>query len=156
MKAYSNDLRQKIVEIHSRERESIQQTAERFHVSYSFTWKLIKGYEQTGLVSRKPHGGGAKPKLKGEQLEVVAQLIEQKNDATLEELVIQLEEKIGVRVSRATMGRVVVKLKMTRKKTLHATERQSERVQQLRVQYWQATFWERVLSPKSWRVKLGK
>ena len=136
MKTYSNDLRQKIVETNRRDMESIRQTAKRFHVSYSFAWKLIKGYEQTGLVSPKPHGGGAKSKLKGEQLRVVAQLIEQKNDATLEELVIQLEEKIGVRVSRATMGRVVVKLKMTRKKkTLHATERETERVQQLRVQY---------------------
>ena len=96
--------------------ESIRQTAKRFHVSYSFAWKLIKGYEQTGLISPKPHGGGAKPKLKGEQLGIVAELIEQKNDATLEELVIQLEEIIGVRVSRATMGRVVLKLKMTRKK----------------------------------------
>ncbi len=47
---------------------------------------------------------------------VVGQLIEQKNDATLEELVIQLEEKIAVRVSRATMGRIVLKLKLTRKK----------------------------------------
>jgi transposase len=116
MKTYSNDLRQKIVETNRRDMESIRQTAKRFHVSYSFAWKLIKGYEQTGLISPKPHGGGAKPKLKGEQLGVVAELIEQKNDATLEELVIQLEEKIGVRVSRATMGRVVVKLKMTRKK----------------------------------------
>jgi transposase len=47
---------------------------------------------------------------------VVAKLIEQKNDATLEAVVIQLEEKIGVRVSRATMERVVLKLKLTRKK----------------------------------------
>jgi len=78
--------------------------------------KLIKGYEQTGLVSPKPHGGGAKPKLNSSQLGVVAQLIEQKNDVTLEELAIQLEETIGVRVSRATMGRVVLKLKLTRKK----------------------------------------
>jgi transposase len=116
MKAYSNDLRQKIVETNRKERESIQQTAKRFDVSYSFVWKLVRGYEQTGLVSPKPHGGGAKPKLKGEQLEVVVQLIEQKNDATLEELVMQLEEKIGCTVSRATMGRVVLKLKMTRKK----------------------------------------
>ena len=116
MKTYSNDLRQKIVETNRRDMESIRQTAKRFHVSYSFAWKLIKGYEQTGLISPKPHGGGAKPKLKGEQLGVVAELIEQKNDATLEELVIQLEEKVGVRVSRATMGRVVLKLKMTRKK----------------------------------------
>ena len=122
MKAYSNDLRQKIVETNRRDMESIRQTAERFHVSYSFTWKLIKGYEQTGLISPKPHGGGAKPKLKGEQLGVVAELIEQKNDATLEELVIRLEEKIGVRVSRATMGRVVVKLKMTRKKKLYTQQ----------------------------------
>ena len=116
MKAYSNDLRQKIVETNKREQESIQQTAKRFDVSYSFAWKLIKGYEQTGLVNPKPHGGGAKPKLNSSQLGVVAQLIEKKNDAILEELVIQLEETIGVRVSRATMGRVVLKLKLTRKK----------------------------------------
>ena len=45
-------------------------------------------------------------------------MIEQKNDATLEELVIKLEETIGSRVSRATMGRVVLKLKITRKKKL--------------------------------------
>ena len=82
MKAYSNDLRQKIVETNRKDMESIRQTAKRFHVSYSFAWKLIKGYEQTGLISPKPHGGGAKPKLKGEQLGVVAELIEQKNDAT--------------------------------------------------------------------------
>lgn len=116
MKAYSNDLRQKIVETNRRERESIQQTAKRFDVSYSFAWKLIKGYQQTGLVNPKPHGGGAKSKLNSSQLGVVAQLIEQKNDATLEELVIQLEKTIGVKVSRATMGRVVLKLKLTRKK----------------------------------------
>ena len=116
MKAYSNDLRQKIVETNKRERESIQQTAKRFDVSYSFVWKLIKGYDQTGLVTPKPHGGGAKPKLNSSQLGVLAHLFEQKNDATLEELVIQLEETIGVKVSRATMGRVVLKLKLTRKK----------------------------------------
>lgn len=116
MKAYSNDLRQKIVETNKRERESIQQTAKRFDVSYSFAWKLIKGYQQTGLVNPKPHGGGAKPKLNSSQLGVVAQLNEQKNDATLEELVIQLEETTGVKVSRATMGRVILKLKLTRKK----------------------------------------
>ena len=116
MKAYSNDLRQKIVESNRRDMESIQQTAKRFHVSYSFVWKLLSGYEQTGKFSPKPHGGGAKPKLSSSQLVMVAQLIEQKNDVILEELVIQLEEKIGVRVSRATMGWVVRKLKLTRKK----------------------------------------
>ena len=46
----------------------------------------------------------------------VAQLVEQDNDATLEENVTQLQETIGVKVSRATMGRVVCNLKLTRKK----------------------------------------
>ncbi len=42
--------------------------------------------------------------------------MEQDNDATLEELATQLQETIGVTVSRATMGRVVNRLKLTRKK----------------------------------------
>ena len=67
-------------------------------------------------MSPKPHGGGAKPKLNTQQLPVVTQLVEQDNDATLEELVTQLQERIGVKVSRATMGRVVQKLNLTRKK----------------------------------------
>jgi transposase len=116
MKAYSNDFRTKIVETNWKELESIGQTADRFHVSYSFVWKLLNRYGEIGLVSPKPHGGGAKPKLNTQQLAVVTQLVEQDNDATLEELVTQLQEKIGVTVSRATMGRVVQKLKLTRKK----------------------------------------
>lgn len=116
MKAYSNDFRQKILETNWKELESIQQTAARFHVSYSFVWKLLNRYAEIGLVSSKPHGGGAKPKLNPEQLAVVTQLVEQDNDATLEELVTQLQEKIGVTLSRATMGRVVQKLNLTRKK----------------------------------------
>ena len=43
----------------------------------------------------KPHGGGAKPKLNTQQLAVavVAQLMEQANDVTLEELVTQQSVK---------------------------------------------------------------
>lgn len=116
MKAYSNDFRTKIVETNWKELESIQQTADRFGVSYSFVWKLLNRYGEIGRVDPKPHGGGAKPKLNQQQLAEVAQLVEQDNDATLEELGTQLQETIGVRVSRATIGRVVQKLKLTRKK----------------------------------------
>ncbi len=77
MKAYSNDFRTKIVETNWKELESIQQTADRFSVSYSFVWKLLNRYGEIGLVFPKPHGGGAKPKLNTQQLAVVAQLVEQ-------------------------------------------------------------------------------
>lgn len=116
MKAYSNDFRTKIVETNRKELESIQQTASRFNVSYSFVWKLLKRYEKTRKVDLLPHGGGTKPKLDQKQLTVVAQLVEQDNDATLEELVTQLQATREIRISRATMGRIVQKLRLTRKK----------------------------------------
>lgn len=65
------------------------------------------------------------------------QLVEADNNATWEELSNQLYEKIGLRVSRATIGRIVQKLQLTRKKkSLHSTEAKSERVQKLRREYW--------------------
>ncbi len=51
MRAYSNDFRTKIVETNWFELESIQQTADRFGVSYSFVWKLLNRYGETGLVN---------------------------------------------------------------------------------------------------------
>jgi transposase len=93
MKAYSNDFRTKIVETNWKELESIQQTADRNGFSYSFVWKLLNRYAEVGLVSPKPHGGGAKPKLNPQQVPVVAQLVEQDNDATLKELVTQQSVK---------------------------------------------------------------
>lgn len=107
MKAYSNDFRAKIVETHLKEKTSIYKTAQRFNVSYSFVWKLLKRYEQIGEVQPHLHGGGQCSKLTKEQVEQVAGLVEADNDATLEELSNQVHEKIGIRVSRATMGRIV-------------------------------------------------
>jgi len=49
-----------------------------------------------------------------EQEAVLATLVEEDNDAILVELCDRLEQ-VGVRISRATMGRIVQKLKLTRK-----------------------------------------
>ena len=116
MKAYSNDFRTKIVDTNWKALESIQQTADRFSVSYSFVWKLLNRYGEMGSVEPKPHGGGAKAKLNTQQLAVVAELVEEDNDAILVELCDRLEQRVGIRISRATMGRIVQKLELTRKK----------------------------------------
>jgi len=55
----------------------------------------------------------------------------------LEELCQLLKEKTGVTVTRATMGRMTQRLKLTfKKKTLHASEKETSRVQTLRVEFW--------------------
>ena len=116
MKPYSTDIRTKIIETKNETNESIQQLAERFRVSYSFVNRLLRRYEATKSIEPLPHGGGKPPLIESEQLNIVEELVEEDNDATLQELSDRLEEKTGVKVSIPTMCRLVKKLKLTRKK----------------------------------------
>ena len=51
MKAYSIDLRQKIIDVHENENISIRKLAERFCVAKSFIQKLLKQYRETGDIT---------------------------------------------------------------------------------------------------------
>lgn len=106
MKAYSIDLRQKIIDVYENEEISQRQLAKRFRVALSFIVKLLKQYRETGKIAPKPFNGGVKLKLTIEQLRLLADLVENNNDATLEELCQLLKEKTEITVSRATMGRM--------------------------------------------------
>lgn len=137
MKTYSKDLRQKIIETKLEADESDQKIAARFRVSRSFVNKIVRQYSRCGNYEALPHGGGAQPKLGKEEIALVIELVEEDNDATLEQLSTRLEERTGIKVSVSTLCRLLQRLKLTRKKkTLHATEAQSERVQNLRKEYW--------------------
>ena len=116
MKAYSVELRQKIIDAHNHQEGSQRQLAKRFRVSLTFIENLLKRYRTDGTVEPRAHGGGQVAKLSPEQETVLASLVEEDNDAILVELCNRLEQRVGVRVSRATMGRIVQKLKLTRKK----------------------------------------
>src|SRR4028118_605145 len=116
MKAYSIDLGQKIVDAYNQREGSQRQLARRFRVRLSFIENLLKRYRSDGTVEPRAHGGGQLAKLSLEQEAVLATLVEENNDAILVELWDQLEQRVSVRISRATMGRYVQKLKLTRKK----------------------------------------
>ena len=115
MKAYSLDLRQRIINAHNNRENSLRQLAERFQVSLHFVQKLIRRYHNEGTLEPKPHGGGSVPKL-ANHLSVVQQLVEEDNDATLAELCERIEQRIRVRVSQSTLYRVLQQLNLTRKK----------------------------------------
>lgn len=67
----------------------------------------------------------------------MTQLVEEDNDATLQQLSTRLTEKTGISISISTICRFLQKVELTRKKkTLHATEAETERVQNLRREYW--------------------
>jgi|SRR4028119_283915 transposase len=120
MKAYSVDFRQKIVDAYENKEGSIRQVAKRFKVAPSFVQKLLKRYQEVESLSPLPHGGGFSSKLVG-KIDVIEQLLDEKNDATLKELSQGFQKKTGIQVSSSTICRALQKLKLTRKKK-HCTQ----------------------------------
>jgi transposase len=116
MKAYSLDLRQKIVDTYAEGNISQRQLAKQFRVALSFIEKLLKQQRETGSIAPKQRLEQTPTKLNAEQLRGLEQLVEAHNDATLEELREELQEKTGVVVARSTVDRMLNKLNLTVKK----------------------------------------
>lgn len=116
MKPYSNDLRTRVIDAYQGQKGSMRELAKRFFVSLYFVWTLIVRYRETGKVDPKPHGGGQQSKIDESGLNVLCEKVKQTPDATLKELQIHLQEKAQINVSRATVGRVLLKQGLPRKK----------------------------------------
>ncbi len=116
MKAYSNDLRKKIIVAYIERDGSYRELALKFGVSVSFVQTLINRYQDLGRIEPLPHGGGQKAKINDKQSEILKKLVADNNDATLEELCRLFESLTQIKVSRATMGRMLQKLELRRKK----------------------------------------
>ena len=116
MKAYSLDLRQKIVDVYAEGVLSQRQLAERFRVTLSFIEKLLKQQRETGNIAPKVRTEQTPTKLTSEQLAVLEQLVADDNDATLDELRCRLQEKTGVSIGRSTVDRMLKKLNLSVKK----------------------------------------
>lgn len=116
MKAYSVDLRQKILDTYQAGGISQRQLAERFRVTLSFIEKLLKQYRDTGSIAPKIRTQQTPTKLTNAQLETLAELVKANNDATLAELREQLEQATGILIGRSTVDRMLRKLTLTHKK----------------------------------------
>ena len=116
MKAYSLDLRQRIIETDRTEMITRKGLAARFKVSESFVGNLLKLFRETGDVLPRPHGGGHPPTLSPDQLVSLIEIVEKNNDATLAEISHLLKEKENVVVPRSTMGSLMQRLDLNRKK----------------------------------------
>jgi transposase len=122
---YSIDLRQRVVDAYNQDiMTTYGQVAERFSVSVSFVSSILRKYRNTGSVAPKIRQEQTPTKLSSEQLLALKGLIENDNDAILRELCITLEQKVNVKISVSTMGRMTQKLGTTVKKN---TARQPKR-----------------------------
>lgn len=107
MKAYSLDLRQKIIDTYFEGGISQRHLAKRFRLALSFVEKLLKQYREVGNIAPKVCIQQTPMKLNAQQLSILKQTVEANKDATLNELCSHLEQKTGVEVGQTTMDRML-------------------------------------------------
>jgi transposase len=108
MRAYSNDIRGKIIHAYESGEESQRQIARRFDVSLSFVRDLLRQYRETGIVDPKKPGGSV-PKIDSESRKLIIRLVEDNEHLPLSRICQVLAEERQLRVSRSTVWRAMRK-----------------------------------------------
>lgn len=132
MRAFSNDLRERIVAAVERGGYTLRQLAALFSVDVSVIVRLRQRKRQTGSIAPKPHRGGRCRKLDDATQGRLLELVRQQPDATLAEL----RQQLGVVCGLTTIHRALKRHGITRKKkSKHADERDSPEVQAQRAAF---------------------
>lgn len=116
MKAYSLDLRQRVLSAALRGDRTLLEVAELFGVSLTFVNKLLRLHRAGGDLAPRPHGGGHVPRLGARHHKLLRAAVAANNDATLGELREHLARRARVSVSEATVSRALKRLGLPRKK----------------------------------------
>src|SRR2546421_6541989 len=117
MKAYSNDLRHKIVAAYERGHRSQREIAELFGVSPATVRNFARRKRERGSPDQLPRGGGATARIDSEAHNELRQLIASSPDATLEEARQHLARKASVRVGLSAVCRALARMGLRRKKS---------------------------------------
>ena len=126
MKAYSIDLREKIVTAYLQGNTSIRKVAVRFTVSKSLVQKLVNQQRIDGNLQPKQRGKPQFSHLKNAE-SVLKELVAENPDATLVELCELFAVKTGNWVSRTAMCRSLQKLRLNRKKKQYGVAKQLQK-----------------------------
>ena len=116
MRAYSLDLRQKVVAAVERGDSTIEGVASSFGVGQTFVKKMLRQHRETGDLRPRPHGGGHTPRLSAKHLKLLRAEVARSPDKTIPALRDHLAERAGVAVSAPTVSRALSRLGLSRKK----------------------------------------
>ena len=116
-KAYSPDLRLRVVNAYEKGNSSYVDVGRVFGVGEASVDRWVSQFRRTGSVEPRPHGGGAPSKVDEAGLNTMSELIEKQRDATRPELARAYLEIHGVHLSVATVGRILWQLGYSRKKS---------------------------------------
>lgn len=113
MKAYSIDLRERVVAACDAREGTREQIAARFRVSVAWIRKLMRQRRQTGSIEPLPHGGGRAPAFDRDAAERLREAVRADDDATL----LELAAAAGVACCPSAVHRALVREGIARKKS---------------------------------------
>src|SRR5215210_1520370 len=116
MRAYSLDLRQRVVSAYEQGHDSIATLAEPFRLSLGFVKKMLHLKRTTGELAPRGHGGGRRASLTPRQRQLLGRKVRAQNDISLAELQAIMEEQEGVSVHVSTICRALARLDLPHKK----------------------------------------
>jgi transposase len=117
MKAYSNELRRKIVAAYERGQRSQREIAELFGVSPATVRNFVRRQRERGSPDALPRGGGAPARIGTAARAELRRRLASAPDSTLAEAREHLEREVGVRVGLSAVCRTLAKLGLARKKS---------------------------------------
>jgi transposase len=117
MRAYSLDLRQRVVRAYEQGQDSIAQLAARFGVGPTFVKKMLRQHRETGDLTPRPRGGGRRPSLSPKLRQLLRRKVEREQDISLSELQTYLREAARVEAHVSTISRALSALDLPRKKS---------------------------------------
>ena len=117
MRAYSLDLRERVVRAYEMGESTIPAIVEQFTVGPTFLKKMLRQKRESGSLGRLPQRAGAKKVLTVPHRTWLARPIKEQPDATLTELQERLVQEQQVLVSPATICRALQAVRLPRKKS---------------------------------------
>ena len=116
-RAYSDDLRGKILQVYEQGRLGLKALAEQFGVSYGYTKKIRRQQLQSGRVERPQQARyGPVSRVTAEIEDELRRALRWQPDLTLQELAEWLEQSRKLRLSRTRLWEVLKRLGLRRKK----------------------------------------
>ena len=103
---------------------NVREVARNYGVNRSTVYRLKKRLDETGSIETRTYLRGRKPSLTPEEVENINQLVQNRPDVTMDEII----ETLHLTVSNETVRKTVRQLGYRRKKkSLHANEQERPR-----------------------------
>jgi transposase len=116
-KAYSDDLRRKVLERHEKGEDTLEDLADQFGVSLGWAYKISAAFSRTGKMERSlPARVGRKRKATPEIEQFISETVRARSDITLAELQAMLYEKQQLELSIGALWNLVDRLGLRFKK----------------------------------------